>query len=279
MSASNALFLIVGILVYLAFIVGMYVLCTFGVWRMASHAGVPHAWLAFVPFGNAYVVGMLADRAIYTFTGLRRRLSLWCPVSQGIAFVGMFLVIGFALVGLDFGVPVALALILCLVGSLAAVVLYFYATFYIFRDYAPDNAVLYTVLGILFGIYWIFQMVEMNTVPVSVTGFGSWPGGRPKYDRYHQWSPASAPGSYPGYPGQPGGVYTTNPNQQSYTTGQPQGGYPGQTTNPGQQPYQNQQPYQGQGPQFYQGQGGYYQPSEQPQRPRDEGENNGPELK
>lgn len=267
MAASGALFFIVGLLVYLAFIAGMYVLCAFGVWRMASHAGVPHAWLTFVPFGNAYVVGMLAERAIYTFTGRRSRLALWCPVSQGIAFVGVFLVIGFALVGLDFGVPVVLALLLCLGGSIAAMVLYFYATFYVFKDYAPDNAVLYTILGILFGIYWIFQLVEMNTVPVSVTGFGSWPGGRPKYDRYHQWGPASAPGGYPGYPGQPGGVYTTNPSQQSCTT------------DPGQQPYQSQQPYQGQGPQFYQQQGGCYQPPEQSQRPRDEGENNGPELK
>jgi len=45
------------------------------------------------------------------------------------------------------------------------------------------------------------------------------------------------------------------------------------TTNPA------QPPYQGQGPQFYQGQGSSYPQQPPVQRPRDEGENNGPELK
>lgn len=258
-----SLFFVVGLLVYLLFFAGFYILCNFGLWRMASHAGVPHAWLAWVPFGSAYAAGMLAERSVYTFTGRRSRLALWCPALQGIAFMGVLMVLGFAILDMDFGAPVVLALLLCILGTLAAAVVYFYALYYIFKDYAPENAVLYTLLGILFGIYWIFQLVEMNTVPVSVTGFGAWPGGRPKYNRSHQWN-AGYPG-YPGYPGQPGGYAAGSAPQQ--------GCY---TTNPGQQQGPPQQPYQGQGPQFYQPQGGYYQP---PEHPRDEGENNGPELK
>lgn len=263
--AMSIIFMIVGLLFYLVMLVGVQILCTFGLWRMANHAGVPHAWLAFLPVGNAYVTGMLAERAIYTYTGKRSRLALWTPALQGIALMGLMMVAGLIIIDSDFNAFVALALLILFAGSILGTILYFYAIYYVFKDYAPDNATLYTILGILFGIYWIFQLVEMNTVPVSVTGFGPWPGSRPKYNRTHQWSPSQPPAGYPGQP-YPGGPYATNPTQPPY-----QGGT--YTTTPA------QPPYQGQGPQFYQGQGSSYPQQPPAQRPRDEGENNGPELK
>ncbi len=277
--AMSIIFMIVGLLFYLVMLVGVQILCTFGLWRMANHAGVPHAWLAFLPVGNAYVTGMLAERAIYTYTGKRSRLALWTPALQGIALMGLMMVAGLIIIESDFNAFVALALLILFAGSILGTILYFYAIYYVFKDYAPDNATLYTILGILFGIYWIFQLVEMNTVPVSVTGFGPWPGSRPKYNRTHQWSPSQPPAGYPGQP-YPGGPYATNPTQPPY-----QGGP--YTTSPTQPPYQGgpyttnpaQPPYQGQGPQFYQGQGSSCPQQPPVQRPRDEGENNGPELK
>jgi hypothetical protein len=277
--AMSIIFMIVGLLFYLVMLVGVQILCTFGLWRMANHAGVPHAWLAFLPVGNAYVTGMLAERAIYTYTGKRSRLALWTPALQGIALMGLMMVAGLIIIDSDFNAFVALALLILFAGSILGTILYFYAIYYVFKDYAPDNATLYTILGILFGIYWIFQLVEMNTVPVSVTGFGPWPGSRPKYNRTHQWSPTQPPAGYPGQP-YPGGPYATNPTQPPY-----QGGT--YTTTPAQPPYQGgtytttpaHPPYQGQGPQFYQGQGSSYPQQPPAQRPRDEGENNGPELK
>ena len=83
--AMSIIFMIVGLLFYLVMLVGVQILCTFGLWRMANHAGVPHAWLAFLPVGNAYVTGMLAERAIYTYTGKRSRLALWTPALAGCA--------------------------------------------------------------------------------------------------------------------------------------------------------------------------------------------------
>ena len=277
--AMSIIFMIVGLLFYLVMLVGVQILCTFGLWRMANHAGVPHAWLAFLPVGNAYVTGMLAERAIYTYTGKRSRLALWTPALQGIALMGLMMVAGLIIIESDFNAFVALALLILFAGSILGTILYFYAIYYVFKDYAPDNATLYTILGILFGIYWIFQLVEMNTVPVSVTGFGPWPGSRPKYNQTHQWSPSQPPAGYPGQP-YPGGPLPPAPPHPP-----PPGGPPPPTPPPPPPPAATptptpaQPPYQGQGPQFYQGQGSSYPQQPPAQRPRDEGENNGPELK
>lgn len=296
------------LLFYLVILGGVWVLTNFGLYRMAKHAGIPRPWLAFVPVGNAWVAGLLAERSIYTYTQRPRHLARWAAILQGVPLAALVLLIPLALADSDFNALVGLSLFLLIIGGLAGAVLYYYLLYYIFKDYAPDNAILFFLLGLFFGIYWIFLLVEMNTVPVSVAGFGPFPYGRPKYDRYHQWNQGPAPGQ--GYPppayGPQNTAYTTNPGQQTYTTnpGQPYQGQGPQFYQGQQPPYQQGNPYSGQGQSFYQGQGSYYQPPAQqpydpsrnfpsggydpkdpqdpappPERPRDEGENrNGPEL-
>lgn len=254
-------FLTVGILTYLGVFLVFWVLMSFGVYRMAKHAGIPHAWVALLPLGNGFVTGLLAERALYTYTGRQKKLALWNPVLQALGVVGIMGVIGLALLDMDFNAWVVVSLVVFLAGSTAAWVVYLYSLYYIFKDYAPDNATLYTVLGIVLGIYWIFLLVEMNTVPVSVAGYGPFPYRRPKYDRFHQWQA----GPMPQYSAPQG------PNAAGWA----QGSY--QPQPPPQQPGQGYAPYQGEAPRFYQGQQGYYRP-EQPQPPKQE-DHQGPELK
>ena len=229
--AMGALLLIAGLLVYLAIIAGLSVLLGFGRYRMAKHAGIPHAWLGLVPFGNAYITGLLAERAVYTYTGKKRSLAFWYLIAQCVVFVGALAVLGLAIWDIDFGLGVGMAVLGLFLGLIAYFALGIYCVYYVFKDYSPDNATIYIVLSILFHIYWIFLLVEMNTVPVSVTGFQSWPYGRPKYDRYHQWQPPQGPGGAQPYMWEP---------VQPFSNGS---GQPGQTP----------PPYQGQGPQFYHG--------------------------
>ena len=215
--------------------------------------------------GNAWILGLLAERSVYAHTQRPRRLAFWNTLLQALPLASLVLLFPLALADWDFNPLIGISLLVLVVSGLVGIVMYYYCIYHIFKDYAPDNALLYFLLGIFFNIYWIFFLVEMNTVPVSVTGFGTFPGGRPKYDRYHQWNQGFAAPGYPppGY-GPQGPAYTTNPGQQTYTTNPGQQTY---TTNPGQQTYTTnpgQQTYQGQGPQFYQGQGSYYQPPAQP---------------
>lgn len=247
MNSAEIFAIVMVLLFYLVILGGTWVLVSFGPYRMAKHAGIPRPWLALLPVGNAWVLGLLAERSVYAHTQRPRRLAFWNTLLQALPLAALVLLFPLALADWDFNPLIGISLLVLVVSGLVGIVMYYYCIYHIFKDYAPDNALLYLLLGIFFNIYWIFFLVEMNTVPVSVTGFGTFPGGRPKYDRYHQWNQGFAAPGYPppGY-GPQGPAYTTNPGQQTYTT------------NPG------QQTYQGQGPQFYQGQGSYYQPPAQP---------------
>lgn len=272
------------ILFYLAFLFAVHLLYAFGPYRMAKHAGIPHAWIGLFPIGTSWLVGLLAERSLYTCNGRRFRMALWTPALWGIGTCGALMILGLALMDADFSGLVVAAILLTLVGWVAGAVLSYYALYYLFKDYAPDNAVLYTVLGIFFNIHFIFLLMEMNTVPVSVAGPGPFPYGRPKYDRWHRWSPASAPGygvpqgSYP--PPQGGAPYNGQPYGQPPYNGGP--GYSGQgpqfyNSGYSQPPAPPQGPSGGDGS-FYQGSGYYQQPAPPPESPREEGPKNGPEL-
>lgn len=195
------------VLTYLLFAFGILavilVLQGFGLFRMAKNAGVPYAWTAFLPVGNGYVMGMLADRSRYLYTGNSPRLGLafWLPVTQVMPVFGGLGMFGLVLTGGSiFNFLVGLFFVSLFAGAIAAVFFYIYAVYYILKDYAPDNAVLFTVLGILFNICWVFLLVEMNTVPVSVTGFKSFPNGRPRYGRQQPWEgTAAGQPTYPSY--------------------------------------------------------------------------------
>lgn len=195
------------VLAYLAVAFGvlavMFVLQGLGLWRMGRNVGIPCAWTAFFPLGSGYVMGALADRSRRFFTGRVYRLGLaFClPVIQALTVVSMMGVLGLALMRSPFNFMVGLFVGTLLLGAFVSVGLNCFCVYLIFKDYAPENALLYTIVGILFGIYWIFFLVEMNTVPVSVAGPGPFPYGRPKYGRQRQqWPPQGpAPGQPPRY--------------------------------------------------------------------------------
>lgn len=210
------------VLVYFLFAFGvlavMFVLQGLGLWRMAKNAGISHAWVAFLPLGNGYILGLLADRSRYTYTGKAPRLGLafWLPIAQALAVVSMMGVFGLALGRYPFNFMVVLFVGTFFLGSALSVGLNLFCVYYIFKDYAPENAVLYTIVGILFNIYWVFLLVEMNTVPVSVAGPGPFPYGRPKYGRQQQPWPQQGPA--PGQPPQ----YQQYQNQADYRQSQDQ---------------------------------------------------------
>lgn len=208
-------------LFWLAIMVGLIILSGFGLYRMAQHAGVPSPWMAFVPVASSYLTGLLAERAYYTYNGRTRKLAWWCVIANVIP-LGLFAVFaafffrtviaaGGALAPEEVAGMTPLMYLLNLVALLPAI-LYGYCLYYIFRDYSPDNAILFAIVGVLFRISFVFLLIERDTVPVSVTGFGAYPYGRPKYDRWHRWNQMPpqqyGPGSWPPSGGGPG---TTGP--------------------------------------------------------------------
>ena len=112
--SSDFLFLIIGLLFYLAFAFAIHLLYAFGPYRMAKHAGIPHAWIGLFPIGTSWLIGLLAERSLYCCTGRRLRLALWTPALQGIGTCGALMVVGLALADADFSGLVVAALVLTL---------------------------------------------------------------------------------------------------------------------------------------------------------------------
>ena len=202
-------------LLWLAMAVGLMLLNGYGLYRMAQHAGIPSPWMAFLPVTNAYVIGLLAERSYYTYNRRVRKLAKWILILNLLPIVEAFVLYGIVAVSVVNGDEPAAALLLILpffLTVIAAFVVSVYCEYYLFRDYSPENAALFTILSVLFGIGFVFLLVEKDTVPVSVTGFGVYPYGRPKYDRWHRWSQMPPQQYGPGgYPPQGGGPNTTGP--------------------------------------------------------------------
>ena len=123
--------------------------------RMARNAGIPNAALAWVPVANNYLLGVLCDRAVLVQKGKRRGFAIFLPVGDVLGLVfGRSLLVSL----LDLGEK-ALAspyradpmdLMKGLV-SLGFLLSFTVALWHLYRDYAPERAVLFTALSVIFG--------------------------------------------------------------------------------------------------------------------------------
>ena len=186
-----------GVLIFvLLFAAACFILYSIGLYTMAKNAGIPNPWLAWIPIATGYILGLLAERSYYTFTGKQMPFSkilLWGYIG---VFVGSFIPFISALAGL---------------AGIALMVFQLIALFYLYKDYAPGKEVLYIVLSVIFSslAQAICLMLSRNTVPVSVTGFGQ------------QVQPSYQGGYQPPYNAQPYGQQPpyNNSNNQNGNNG------------------------------------------------------------
>lgn len=157
-------FLIVYLLA-LAFSVVSYVLSAVGMYRIAKRRGIHHAWLAWIPVGNSWLLGSISDHYQYVAkqkTTKRRRilliLSIACMIMGVIFGIGVGALTAAEIMG-DISaasvLPVAVMVIgyLGLMGlSIAVTVICYIAYYDLFRSCKPGNAVLFLVLSIFFNV-------------------------------------------------------------------------------------------------------------------------------
>lgn len=232
-----------------------YILTGIALSRMAKKVGFPTPALAWVPIANRYLLGSLCERSFYFHTGKQWKFSVIFPVMDILAlFAGRILGSLFStslFVGLneDFFQSKLLPTLVLLLG-LAGAVITLMALYQLYRDYAPGQEVLYTVLSVIFGGFGqsILLMVIRDKIPLSAaSGYGGW----------------GQPGGYP--PPPQGGPYQAPPN------------YPPNYYGWGQPTYQNGPPGSGWDRPPYQGNPGTtgWEPPSAPEKP---GDQNGPEL-
>lgn len=169
----------------------LYVLNALGLYAIAQRRGISSPWLAWIPFGNAWILGSIADgyqRAVKNKTTARRKVLLGLEIATAVAgIIMMIAMVGMAVDlvmewGLDFetsmntaesdafalailqfaGKTVGLGFLVSVIAIVCAV--FSYMSYYdLFRSCNPDSAVLYLVLSILFSFLGsVFVFLSRN---------------------------------------------------------------------------------------------------------------------
>ena len=148
-----------------------YILSSLGFYTLARRRGIRHAWLSWVPVANIWILGSLSDQYRYVVRGQirsRRKLLLTLKILTsvlGTVVLSMVLgTVGQMLFGIVRGIDEkqvmelflgtllragGLGLLLLPLAIVTAVFRYM-ALYDLYRSCAPDDAVLFLVVGILF---------------------------------------------------------------------------------------------------------------------------------
>ena len=143
-AAFALLFIVIGIIFYLFFSIGLY--------KLAKNDGDDIAWMAFIPVAQYYTMGNLIKGNFTIFGGRINRIEIILPVA-------MF--VGGALSAIPFlGLLVAIALL----------VLYISAVYHLFKKYKGEKATMFTVLSVIFSFLYPFFIFGMrNSMPVDIS--------------------------------------------------------------------------------------------------------------
>ena len=157
-------------LVMLAFGVVSYVLNAVGMYRIAKRRGIHHAWLAWIPVGNTWLLGSISDH--YQYVAKQKKtsrrkilliLSIICVACAVVYFVGALMLSAETAILSSMADEIILIvawIIIGLVGvmgvSIAIAVFCYIAYFDLFRSCKPQNDVLFLVLSIIFKVTLAF---------------------------------------------------------------------------------------------------------------------------
>ncbi len=133
--AAFAMIFVIAFFIWIPF----YVLRSLGLYNMAKNRGMSNPWIAWIPFVSNYLIGEMVNpvqlgSVTIQNCGLILALS---PIIGGVA--------GFVL---SF-IPIIGWLLLTVI-SIGLSVFLFMCHYYLYKQYEPDNAVLYIVLTVLF---------------------------------------------------------------------------------------------------------------------------------
>ncbi|MGM9589447.1 MAG: hypothetical protein ACI3V0_04660 [Faecousia sp.] len=150
--------------------IATYVLSSLALYTLATRRGIQKAWLSWVPVLNVWIIGSLSDQYRYVVKGEFRAkrksllvlnlLVMLIVISMVAVAIGMVVDL---VTSMMYGVnieamvrgPVLMEVLLAvpLAGlAVAAAVVRFIALYDVYKSMDPDNAVLFLVLSILFGV-------------------------------------------------------------------------------------------------------------------------------
>lgn len=136
-------------LIFLIILVVFYVFKSLAIYAMAVKKGIENPWLAWIPIADLYLLGLLVGE-MDLFGYHLDNLGLWVPAAViGSMILGRIPVIGFLF-------------------SLALLVFWVMFFYKLFQIYAPDQAVVFTVLSVF--LFPIMLFIVRNNDPVIIPG-------------------------------------------------------------------------------------------------------------
>ena len=159
--------MIVVLCIYLVMLVGLvvlYVLRGLGVYNIAKRRGIHHPWLAWIPIGEAWILGSISDQYQYVVKGKirnRRKILLGIGIASNVISIPVLISEIVAMASIFEELPAgavasSLLFVVCslimAVLSIVYMVFYYMAQFDMYRSCDPNNAVVFLVLGIFFSI-------------------------------------------------------------------------------------------------------------------------------
>ena len=172
-----------------------YVLNALPLYSIANRRQLKHAWLAWVPIGSAYVLGLISDDYQLLVLNNDKHRRLWLPALAG-ATVVLCLFAPILGVAWMFTTAVELTLtmwLLILAASVAGIaggVLKWIATYDLFRSCEPDRAGVY--LAVCLGVRFVMPAfaIVREILMLVVSGKDQ---GMPRLDLLENREPAERP--------------------------------------------------------------------------------------
>lgn len=134
------------VIIFFMLLVVFYVLKSVGITALAANKGLENAWLGWVPVADLYIAGQIVGEM--TLFGYRiPNLSLWLPVVMvGSVFLSW--------------IPVLDVLVWI------AALIFFIAFSYVLFNMYTSNALLFTLLGVILGLWPIFVFMIRDNQPL-----------------------------------------------------------------------------------------------------------------
>lgn len=148
--------------VVLLFALAFWIIRSLSLMKLAKRRGIQNAWLAWIPIGNYWVLGSVADQYQHLVHGKvtsRRKIMLILAAVGTVVGTGYSILSVVQTVLMETGEDIAALTLISVLGylltmgvSITSMVFYHICNYDLYRSCNPNNAVTFLVLGIVFGV-------------------------------------------------------------------------------------------------------------------------------
>lgn len=162
------------ILIYLAIIIGAYVLRALGLYTMAKNQAIDNAWLSWIPIADTYIMGRLSEASPYVKRKVPKMHVILPSVIGGYIVLSIILPLVFQISLIPsilnefdtMNIPLFAGIwIFFILTAFAIRALQLFVLYHIYKTYDPDNATLFLVINIFVSIDFIFLFALRNKMP------------------------------------------------------------------------------------------------------------------